>query len=51
MIGKAILASALIALSLLSGTAAQARTDCVVAGWTNIGTDNHPIWKCSEAAR
>ena len=46
---KAKIASALLALSIISTAAAAASAACVVDHWTN-GYDGHPIFKCDDGS-
>ena len=46
MIMKRI-APTLLATVLLVGAASAASAECVVQGWTD-GTNQRPIWKCTE---
>ena len=46
---RAKIASALLALTIISTTAAAASAACVVDHWTN-GYDGHPIFKCDDGS-
>jgi hypothetical protein len=46
---KARIASALLALTIISTTAAAAGAACKVDHWTN-GYDGHPIFKCDDGS-
>ena len=46
---RAKIASALLALTIISTTAAAASAACMVDHWTN-GYDGHPIYKCSDGS-